>query len=110
MGICSRCSPGGLLPWLGSPRAGAEVFWGSHNPPSSLHEAVPNVARWDEAGEADMSSALTPGCANGQPAPSLCWALSGWGAVPKPSSIILLLAVGLLPYPILWEWPCFLSP
>lgn len=94
-----------LLPWLGSPAVGAGVLWGSHNLPSPLDKAAPNVAGWDEAGEADMSSALAPGCANGQPTPFLCWDHSGWEAVPKPSSTILLLASGLLPYPICWEGP-----
>lgn len=57
-----------------------------------------------------MSSALAPGCASDQPTPFLCWDHSGWRAVPKPSSTIPLLAVGLLPYPIHREWPCTLSP
>lgn len=75
--------------WLvglgGDPRSGGRSALGSPKPPRSLAKAAPSVARWDVAGEADMSSALAPGCANGQPTPFLCWDHSGWGAVLKPS-------------------------
>lgn len=47
---------------------------------------MPNVAGWDEAGEADTSSALAPGCANGQPTAFLCWDHPGWGQLLIPAA------------------------
>lgn len=103
----------------GSRRGWVVRQWGrsalvrSHNLPSPAAMAVPNTARWDEAGGEDMvpmSSALTPGHADGWSTPSPCWDHPGRGAVPEPSSTLLLPAAGMLPCPIYGEWPHTLSP